>query len=522
MKVKNHMIENRLKRAVEASVPHVLPELLNKIQEEESLTMQKAIIQEKVSPFPQREARKSSVWLKTLAPIAAALILILGAWFGYINLATQSVIAFDVNPSLDLSVNRSERVLAVHARNEEALAVIGDMKLKGLDLDTAVNALIGSLVRQGYLSELKNVILITVDSKDPQAGIRLQERLSSEITSLLEGFSLQGAILSQVHRPDRQDKDLADSYGISPGKAALIDRLVKEDPSLVYKDLAALPIHELKLLMESRHSQLPGVQSKGEASKKDLIGEDKAKKIAFNHAGIREELLTALEIELDLEDGVLVYEVEFQTDDYKYEYEIGARNGQILDYEFEARKGKDPLRPPVTEPGQSESQTSPSSPSPSQGSADNYIGQDQAVRIALDHAGFSRSQVKRLEVELKTKSGKTPYYEVEFEAGDYEYEYEIQAYSGKILEIEKEVLDRTSVSQPAQSGSYIGQDKALQIALDHAGFSPSQVKELEIEFKAKAGKTPYYEVEFKAGSYEYEYEIEALTGRILEFEREVD
>ena len=64
--------------------------------------------------------------------------------------------SLDVNPSIELTLNRSEKVLACTPVNEEAQAILADMDgggdLKGAKLDVAVNAIVGSLVRKGYLA----------------------------------------------------------------------------------------------------------------------------------------------------------------------------------------------------------------------------------------------------------------------------------------------------------------------------------------------------------------------------------
>lgn len=63
-----------------------------------------------------------------------------------------------------------------------------------------------------------------------------------------------------------------------------------------------------------------------------------------------------------------------------------------------------------------------------------------AKKIALNHAGLNESQVKKLEVD-KDKEDGVVIYEVSFEAGNMEYEYEISAVTGKILKAEKELDD---------------------------------------------------------------------------------
>ena len=79
-------------------------------------------------------------------------------------------------------MNKKEQVVLVTPKNEDGVKVIGDMKLKGSDLRVAVNAIIGSMLREGYISELANSILISVDSDDPIKSAEMQNRLSAEST----------------------------------------------------------------------------------------------------------------------------------------------------------------------------------------------------------------------------------------------------------------------------------------------------------------------------------------------------
>ena len=73
-------------------------------------------------------------------------------------------------------------------------------------------------------------------------------------------------------------------------------------------------------------------------------------------------------------------------------------------------------------------------------SSSNYIGADKAKSIALNHAGVSSGNVRSLDVELEKKSSGA-YYEVDFESGNTEYSYKIDASSGKVLNVEKERED---------------------------------------------------------------------------------
>ena len=92
-----------------------------------------------------------------MAAAACLCVAVLGGGVSfYQNHRVDSVIGIDVNPSIELSVNRNEKVLQANPLNEDAETILDDMNLKNVDLDIAVNALIGSMVRNGYLSELDN------------------------------------------------------------------------------------------------------------------------------------------------------------------------------------------------------------------------------------------------------------------------------------------------------------------------------------------------------------------------------
>lgn len=61
-----------------------------------------------------------------------------------------------------------------------------------------------------------------------------------------------------------------------------------------------------------------------------LKTEAEAKQIALNNAGLKEENISGYRIELDRDNGISVYEIEFRSAGYEYEYEINAQTGDII------------------------------------------------------------------------------------------------------------------------------------------------------------------------------------------------
>lgn len=282
--------------------------------------------------------------------IAAALVLLLGGAAGVrlysVNRAVASTVSLDVNPSVEIQVNQKDRVLRVNALNEDGRIVLGDMNFSGSSLDVTVNALVGSMLRNGYLSELANSILVSVDNGDPAKGVALQTRLTEEINSLLQTDAFTGAVLSQTVSADGTLEKLADTYGISLGKAQLIREIADKNPLYTPEDLAKLTINELNLLASAGSGALDKVESVGTASDKAYIGADKARDAALRHAGVTAADAAKLEVELSCEKGVMVYEVEFEAGGYEYDVDVNAKTGDIL----KSEKERDDDEPTATRP----------------------------------------------------------------------------------------------------------------------------------------------------------------------------
>lgn len=147
-------------------------------------------------------------------------------------------------------------------------------------------------------------------------------------------------------------------------------------------------------------------------------------------------------------------------------------------------------------------------------SAGDYIGKARAKEIALDHAGLTYSDVAFVRVELDRDDGQARY-EVEFYAGKKEYDYEINAVTGKILDVDFDIEGFTIPSD--STDNYIGAAKAKSIALDHADVSSSAATFDHVELDWEDGRA-IYEVEFHAGNKEYDYDIDAITGKILSYD----
>ena len=458
---------------------------------------------------PARKPRKKAAMAWLAAACLALVVVGGGAGVQYYQAnAVASVISLDVNPSVELDVNRQEKVVSAVPLNADANEILDGMDLKGADLNVAVNAIMGSLLKHGYVDELANSILISVEDDDAVRGAALEQKLTTEIGQVLDSAKVNGAILSQTLSGDSALQQKADEYGISLGKATLIQSLVDSSNHLTFESLVGLSINELNLLANSTAVQTPdsaggqtsttasnpALNSVGTASQSAYIGVEAAKEAALTHAGVTSGDVVFLEADYDYEDGRMVYEVEFFAGNTEYEYDVDAATGAIVKHGREQKGGS-------LTGGGSTVQTD--------------IGEAAAKAAAFAHAGVAEGDVRGLTVKRDFDDGRLTY-ELEFWAGTTEYEYEIAAADGSVLKSKRE---EHSNALPADQA--IGRDAARDAALAHAGVALTDTYELEVEEELDE-RTPCYKVEFKAGGMEYEYKIDARTGGVLTYEMDRD
>ncbi len=135
------------------------------------------------------------------------------------------------------------------------------------------------------------------------------------------------------------------------------------------------------------------------------VGKTQAQQTALKDAGAKKSNVSGLKTYLDKEDNE--YEVKFTKSGYRYEYSIDAKTGKIEEKEYKIVKID-------------------------KKSGKTAITKAKAKSKAIQNAGVKNP--RNVEVEKSSYRG-TKVWEVEFTKGGVEYEYKINVYSGKILEM---------------------------------------------------------------------------------------
>ena len=263
---------------------------------------------------------------------------------------TETIVTMDVNPSIQFELNQNDEVVGISAGNEDAKKILEKVDVEDDDANKAVDEIVDSLVDEGHLSTENNTVLLSVDNDDDDKRIELEQKLGETIQSSLKENSIDGAIFSQDMDIDDDVESLIKKYDISYGKATLIEKILDEndDNQKAYKveDLVKLNAQELIMIYQSMERKDDDDILLGSVSTSKYITSDEALAVALSDAGLAQNQIADLEIDYDIENGVLTYEIEFKGNGKEYEYEINASKG-VIEREIESASSS-PATPAVT------------------------------------------------------------------------------------------------------------------------------------------------------------------------------
>jgi len=502
---------------------------------------------------------KKNIFSKGFIGAATVACVLLGAgifgipYYGN-NFVPDSHVDIDVNPGVEIVTNKNNKVIEILSTNNDGKAVIDGMNLKNSELKVAVNALIGSMVQKGYIENDNTGILVTVRNNNQDRADKVKAEVLDDINFALYKNDVQAAVMNQTLKNTKNADKFARENNVSIGKSVFVLNLASKDSTLDTRELAKMRVSDIADLVvkkgidirdivdydyddsiweniadaiediDENANKAAGINAVALSSTKKQIGVEGAKQIALAHAKVALKDVTFIKAELETENGRLVYDIEFYSGNVEYDYDIDAVSGDIISNDFDIENYSIPVQP--TEVQQTNADTVD-------------IGVEKAKEIALSHAGHSLDKVSFVKAEIDYEDG-IKVYDIDFYSGNVEYDYEINAATGSILSVDWNIEDYsipapepapTEVPAPAPAPtaapaptqpaapSTISAEKAKQIALSHAGVGGASF--IKVELDTDDG-VQVYEIEFKVGNVEYEYDINAISGEIISSKSEVD
>ena len=403
-------MEKELQEAVQNLIPNdlftrITAELDSK---EEGAKMEKVLVR-------RIERKSTSLGFKTVMQLAAAcvaLVLLVGGIFYYRgNLMVDSLVDLDVNPGIELLTNQKNRVLEAYATNGDGDKVLSGMDLHNVDLQVALNAIVGSMVQQGYMTKDTKGVLVTVQNKDQKKADNLRKLVVKEMEIALSTEDMNAAVFHQVISSQNNNASaFARKNNISLGKAVFVLNLANKARSLDAKELAKMKISEIAKLVADKNIDI-----------RDIIEYD-------SDDSLWENIADAIEDINEGDDDYIVATTQQGT----------TQVVQVQPTETKAVAQTETQAATQTQP-QTHAQTQPQTQAQTKAQPQHggRISADKAKAIAFGHAGVSAGQVRDLSVEYDDDG----VYEIDFKVGNMEYDYEIGAVDGSIRKADVEQDD---------------------------------------------------------------------------------
>ena len=241
-------IEKSLRRAIDAAPTLTFEELADlpfiKMTEHDYITRQV----EHKAPARFRQM--------ALAAVCCLLVMVsVSGWFVQ-NRVSDSMITMDVNPSIEIITNKNDKVISLIALNDDGKTIIEGLDYKDAKLMETVNALLTSLVSNGYLSVDKRSILVSVRNKNTKKADAILASLDETIRESLVSQNITPTILKQLIPEEKDNAALSEEYNVSVGKMKLIQGILANQDKYTLDMLASMTIEELVQLAEENSIDL--------------------------------------------------------------------------------------------------------------------------------------------------------------------------------------------------------------------------------------------------------------------------
>lgn len=155
-------------------------------------------------------------------------------------------VTIDINPSIELAVDKDDKVVDVTTLNDDADIAYSDINLIGNTVDAATESIVNNAIDLGYVTEISdnNSVNVTTYAEDETRRASLNKKFVDSFNKNFEKRKIYTLMIE--NGLDTELKSKADSYNISYGKMLLISRAMKLDSTLVESDLVKLSVKDIQ------------------------------------------------------------------------------------------------------------------------------------------------------------------------------------------------------------------------------------------------------------------------------------
>ena len=225
------------------------------IQAEEKLKEDTLLFLKKVSQKNSNPYRKTSFVRYATMMACLAVVSFMGLLSYNLYFTPSSYIGMDVNPSIELSVNRFDRVIGVQAFNTEGTEVLSSLSLQNKRYDEAATLIIDSITDLGYW-HTNGLVSVTVQTSDFNKENILLTTIKSRINLHMENHHTNGQV--DVFSVDGDTLEHAHAESMSAAKYLAILELQEVDPTASMDNCRRHSVDEIRQMTQEHGGEHHG------------------------------------------------------------------------------------------------------------------------------------------------------------------------------------------------------------------------------------------------------------------------
>ena len=284
--------------------------------------------------------KKIKITLAVLTGVAAVTLVTVGSVFAANATAEKNSIGSDAAAQIALAdagftKDDAQNIRSVFEREDGRYVFDVEFFVNGVEYDYLIDANLGSVIERD--TDAENNDRNNAPQNNEQVQITLEEAKAIALRDA--GLNEADVTFNKARLDDDKDdydiefytEDKEYDYEISAVSGKITESEVENR-----RNNQTSPAASEENPANNQNSTPNVTVSTPEAqnnSNQEYIGNERAKEIAFEHAGVKADEVYLSKIKIDRDDGRHEYEIEFYKGDIEYEYDIDAYTGKILDFE---------------------------------------------------------------------------------------------------------------------------------------------------------------------------------------------
>jgi len=196
----------------------------------------------------EHQLDNGSKWL-WWGSLAVVMFLTVMSFYYYRSTVPVAVahVSLDINPSIELRVDRNSRVIDGVGFNEAGESILAAVPLKGKDIYSALSELIVVAIQQKYLTPGKDNMVFSTVAGDPAELSKAveEEQIYRTIVNSVETLNIPVEVLVTTVKPELQRQ--ARQTGVSTGRFLLYQETLEEEPETGNYDMKTKDLKDLKI-----------------------------------------------------------------------------------------------------------------------------------------------------------------------------------------------------------------------------------------------------------------------------------